>query len=509
MGTYLSTPILDKSCEEGENLYSSTPMAWGVVDMQGWRKTMEDAHIAQLDVKGPTVISSTANSTVSTSTSDQAQLFAVFDGHGGAEVARFCQLYLIDVLTSQEEWNKGSDSSDIGTALVKCFHCLDLLLDDPKRRDEINYLRIDKPYASERRTLLNMAESATGAENEFGDKEDEEKKMEETAAAAAAAESSNQQQQQGNADDDSEASDEVVGDLDNAEFFSDAQEHDDGDNDSEDDSETTIDVNATDSMSIFKRLLKITNKAAGSTGTMTLNLSGAEQTSNIGNNEAAAIVPTILQNGRPVCNLPDHPIHAGCTSVCAVISGNKLTVANAGDSRVVLCRADGITEAMSYDHKPMQETEMRRITDAGGFVNQFGRVNGNLNLSRSIGDLKYKQVPNIPPSGQMITAEPDIKQVELKPDDEFIILACDGIWDCLSNEEAVKFVRDRIDTQTPIEIGTDMLDQIVSTDPRETQGIGGDNMTVMIVDLLPKTRAYRKAATGNTATSALNVTTSD
>jgi hypothetical protein len=51
---------------------------------------------------------------------------------------------------------------------------------------------------------------------------------------------------------------------------------------------------------------------------------------------------------------------------------------------------------------------MNRITNSGGFVNQFGRVNGNLNLSRSIGDLKYKQVPGISPAEQMITAEPDI-----------------------------------------------------------------------------------------------------
>ena len=51
---------------------------------------------------------------------------------------------------------------------------------------------------------------------------------------------------------------------------------------------------------------------------------------------------------------------------------------------------------------------MNRITNAGGFVNQFGRVNGNLNLSRSIGDLKYKQVPGIDPAEQKITAEPDI-----------------------------------------------------------------------------------------------------
>jgi len=125
-------------------------------------------------------------------------------------------------------------------------------------------------------------------------------------------------------------------------------------------------------------------------------------------------------------------------------------------------------------------------------VNQFGRVNGNLNLSRSIGDLKYKKVPNIAPADQMITAQPDIKSVILNEKDEFVILACDGIWDCLTNEEAVKYVLDRIDTKTPTEIGIEMLDEIISIDPRETQGIGGDNMTVMIVDLQPATRSCRK-----------------
>lgn len=133
---------------------------------------------------------------------------------------------------------------------------------------------------------------------------------------------------------------------------------------------------------------------------------------------------------------------------------------------------------------------MNRITKAGGFVNQFGRVNGNLNLSRSIGDLKYKQVPGISPADQMITAEPDIMSTTLRPGDEFIVLGCDGIWDCLSNEECIKYVRDRIDTKSPVEIGTEMLDEIVSDDPRASQGIGGDNMTVMIIDLLPETRKY-------------------
>lgn len=123
----------------------------------------------------------------------------------------------------------------------------------------------------------------------------------------------------------------------------------------------------------------------------------------------SASIPSLVRNGRLICNLPDHPVHAGATAVVAVIIGKTITVANAGDSRAVLCR-NGTAFPLSFDHKPLQERELTRIRNAGGFVNHFGRVNGNLNLSRSIGDLKYKQVPGIAPSDQMITAEPDIVQ---------------------------------------------------------------------------------------------------
>ena len=199
-------------------------------------------------------------------------------------------------------------------------------------------------------------------------------------------------------------------------------------------------------------------------------------------------------NVSQVCTLNDHPIHAGCTSIVAVLINRELFVANAGDSRAVLCRARGIVEPLSYDHKPSQEKELQRIKKAGGFVNQFGRINGNLNLSRSIGDLKYKQTSDLPPAEQMITAEPDIKKVMLEGDDEFIIFGCDGIWDCLSNDEAVKYIRDRIDTTHPAEILREMLDEIISDDPRASQGIGGDNMTALVVDLLPGHRTYSPSA---------------
>jgi serine/threonine protein phosphatase PrpC len=85
-------------------------------------------------------------------------------------------------------------------------------------------------------------------------------------------------------------------------------------------------------------------------------------------------------------------------------------------------------------------------------------------------------------------------QVELNADDEFLILGCDGIWDCLTNEKAVEYVADRIERMTPTQIGIEMLDEIISEDPRVTQGIGGDNMTIMVIDLQPEKRQNRKPA---------------
>ncbi len=119
---------------------------------------------------------------------------------------------------------------------------------------------------------------------------------------------------------------------------------------------------------------------------------------------------TKIVNGKEICNLPNVFTNAGCTALCAVILHRTLYVANAGDSRAVLCHAGGEVTALSFDHKPKQVQEKKRINSAGGFVTKKGRVNGNLNLSRAIGDLKYKQVPGIAPSKQIITAEPDIKK---------------------------------------------------------------------------------------------------
>lgn len=69
--------------------------------------------------------------------------------------------------------------------------------------------------------------------------------------------------------------------------------------------------------------------------------------------------------------------------------------------------------------------EKNRITAAGGFVD-FGRVNGNLALSRAIGDFEFKKSAELSPENQIVTAFPDVEQHDLTDEDEFLVLACDG-----------------------------------------------------------------------------------
>lgn len=127
----------------------------------------------------------------------------------------------------------------------------------------------------------------------------------------------------------------------------------------------------------------------------------------------------------------------GCTSNVVYINRDlkKIFVANAGDSRCVMGK-DGKAIEMSIDHKPEMQTEIDRITKSGSTITD-GRVDGNLNLTRSLGDLKYKQREHLQPEEQAITANPDTYEFELEKGIDFILMGCDGIWEKKSNEEAV------------------------------------------------------------------------
>ncbi|XP_033736632.1 probable protein phosphatase CG10417 isoform X2 [Pecten maximus] len=174
---------------------------------------------------------------------------------------------------------------------------------------------------------------------------------------------------------------------------------------------------------------------------------------------------------------------SGCTAVVAVIHDKEVVVANAGDSRCILCR-DGKALDLSFDHKPEDDIERNRIVAAGGKVTSDGRVNGGLNLSRAIGDHFYKRNKDKDAKEQMITALPDLQSTTLQETDQFMVLACDGIWNYMTSQEVVDFVSERLKDpekkKKPSVICGEIFDYCLAPNTLG-DGTGCDNMTCIIV----------------------------
>lgn len=385
MGTYLSQPATEKESSSG----TAKGHDWGVSAMQGWRNNMEDSHIT---------LSSLGEGL------EGFSLFAVFDGHGGREVAAFCQDRVPEVVRRQlRQAQQASELQGqvLGQALTTCFHSIDDMLRSPEHE----------------RALLGMkqAPGRSGGTSASGGSEGEPPKSKVLSMLQSS----------------------IQADL--------AQARDKGSLTREEATQVMMKM-------ALSRRLETQNMQESSDG-------GAAD-------------------------------NVGCTAVCILLSEKEVVCANAGDSRAVLCRK-GQAVPLSYDHKPNDEQEKSRIEAAGGRVEEINvgvrvhyRVNGNLNLSRAIGDLEYKKRHDLGPEKQIICSTPDIIVMPLTEDDEFVLLACDGVWDVKTNQQACDFVRERLRAGQEIpKIIEELLDDCLATDPRETNGLGGDNMTCVIVRL--------------------------
>jgi protein phosphatase 2C family protein 2/3 len=173
---------------------------------------------------------------------------------------------------------------------------------------------------------------------------------------------------------------------------------------------------------------------------------------------------------------------AGSTANIVLLKNNRIYCGNVGDSRAV-ASVSGRVQELSFDHKPSNELEAKRIVAAGGWV-EFNRVNGNLALSRAFGDFVFKKNNTKRPEEQIVTAFPDVAVHEITSDHEFIVLACDGIWDVLSSQEVVDFVRVRIaQHMEPDVICEELMTRCLAPDC-QMGGLGCDNMTVVLVCFL-------------------------
>jgi len=190
---------------------------------------------------------------------------------------------------------------------------------------------------------------------------------------------------------------------------------------------------------------------------------------------------------------------SGSTAVMTLLSPTHVICSNTGDSRAVLCRG-GEAVALSDDHKPDDAPEKERILAAGGEV-KFGRVNGDLAVARAVGDFVYKRCETQPAERQAVTAFPEIRAFERTAADEFVILACDGIWDVMSSQQVVSKVTDLLQNgRPPVPAPADEDPAAAPPPPARPWDIGAvcealidhclelgsrDNMSVAIVLLKP------------------------
>lgn len=185
----------------------------------------------------------------------------------------------------------------------------------------------------------------------------------------------------------------------------------------------------------------------------------------------------------------------GSTAVVTIICQTHIIVANCGDSRAVLCRGK-VPVPLSIDHKPSREDEYARIEAAGGKIIQWDglRVCGVLAMSRSIGDRYLKP---------WIIPDPEVMYIPREKEDECLILASDGLWDVMTNQEVCDTARRRIllwhkknGHNPPAERGrgVDPAAQAAAEclSKLALQKGSKDNITVVVVDLKPRRKLKRK-----------------
>ncbi|XP_064411522.1 protein phosphatase 1G [Latimeria chalumnae] len=534
MGAYLSQPNTVKSSFDG----GSQKLGFGFSAMQGWRVSMEDAHncIPELD--------------------SETAMFAVYDGHGGEEVALYCAKYLPEIIKEQKAYKEGK----LQKALENAFLAIDGKLTTEEvikelaqisgraHEDEDEKVKVadEDDVDNEEAALLHEEATMTIEElltrygqnlncakalkskgsvprqppaeeaREEGEKKKTEKDLngelecrdaggdhkkdsksgkaeEEVVAAAATGISSSSDgaaaggsaggsARKAEASGTEEAVSSSTGDAGpscssstgkaqratKSKFFEDsedeseeAEEEDDDDSEecSEEDEEGEGDYSSEDD-------------------------DEEEEEDEEGDDGDAEEEDDMMLPGMDGKEEPGSD--SGTTAVVALIRGKQLIVANAGDSRCVVSEG-GKAVDMSYDHKPEDELELARIKNAGGKVTMDGRVNGGLNLSRAIGDHFYKRNKSLPPEEQMICAMPDVKVLPLNNDHEFMVIACDGIWNVMTSQEVIDFVHERIkqedDTGAPrthSSIVEELLDHCLAPDT-SGDGTGCDNMTCIIV----------------------------
>lgn len=196
---------------------------------------------------------------------------------------------------------------------------------------------------------------------------------------------------------------------------------------------------------------------------------------------------------------PKNSPQSGSTAATIILFGRRLFAANVGDSRVVLCRGGGQCVELTSDHKPNRPDEAARVRAAGGFILNK-RVMGELAITRAFGDKSFKmgvkamlgeeaeelaggsaddEAKDL--TAPLVSAEPEIASMILSHNDEFLLLACDGLFDVFRSQDAIALARQELIAHRgePAEVARILSDQAIRV--RRSR----DNVSILIIVLRP------------------------
>ena len=431
-------------------------MKIGVCEMQGWRRTMEDAAI------------------VLPNFDKKASLFGVLDGHGGSIISEFVSVNFKNILIKTESYKKGNYEQ----ALTETFLIMDELLKNKKINNFIftTHNSKDKQKETKQNEFLYQKDSIIKLRFETGayyfdlDEIDLYNGGEGTITTVFKEKIKNKNKDKNNemnsTADDSKLNQNNVSKID-------------------------LELNKEEEKS--NRNLKMEDIFFEKSGKQNSTLNKLTSFEDVFDThkyqiffeQKKSLQTKIAQKPSSKLAISDSFIASqmGTTANIMLIKNGIIYIANVGDSLSVMYKNKKAYN-LNREHQIILESEKERVLKSGATINGY-RINGMLNLTRAIGDLQFKSNPDLKRHEQSVIALPEITKIEDTEGIDFIIMGCDGVWDCVKRQMVCEFIEKEIN-ENPGNNLSEILKKIFDRCVSPVWGVilGTDNMSCIIIQFL-------------------------
>ena len=433
-------------------------MRIGVCEMQGWRSSMEDAAIVLPNFESHT------------------SLFGVLDGHGGSIISEFVSVNFKNVLVRCKSYKKGHYDK----ALFETF----LLMDELLKHKKINNFIYETHYQKEKE----KQKEEKGINNKYKNENIVKLRFENGAL-----DFDLDEIDLGNEKDSYET---VVFDYKNKLLLAkkNLEKIIETSSTAADDSKIRIDTESNKEEEKSTKNLQLSDIFFQQSGKMNSSLNGLPSFDEVFDVKKCRLkfhqkpkpVPPTQEESNSSNSLKYQPFIAyemGTTANIMLIKNNVIYIANVGDSLSVMYK-DGKAYNLNREHQVVIESEKERVLKSGATIQGY-RINGMLNLTRALGDIRFKKDKKLKRDEQSVLAIPEITRIDDIDNVDFIVMGCDGIWDCVKRQLLCEYLENEI-AENPNRKLSDILatifDKCIS--PIMGKVLGTDNMSCIVIQFL-------------------------